>query len=125
MQDHGYPITRSEYHRRVDAAFGAAGRACWPAFVIAIILLLAGVADEAGFVDLPREAAPWITRVFLACVGAGLLLAVIFGDGKARAVGLQCPRCRRLIFGGTMTSVLMSTRGTCPKCGVRVLADVG
>lgn len=125
MQDHGFPITRAEYDRRVNLAMGAAGRACWPVFLAAIVLLIAGIADERGLVDLPDRVSTWITRLFLTCLGLGALLAVLFGDGKGRTVGLQCPRCRRLLYGGTLTSVHVASKGTCAKCGVRVLADVG
>lgn len=119
-------ISRAEFQERVDQAQSAGFRGSRMVFAIAGGVFLLGLANQLGLMaDLPDGLARALPGVFLAALAAGIVLSSAWGDRKGPKLGLRCPRCGDVLYGGAyhLRTIRVVSTGRCPRCGIRILID--
>lgn len=116
-------MQREEFSRRMDAIYRAGFAGCWPFLVLAVVLLVAGVAVETGVGSSFGASADTITAAFFVSVLAGTGVFTWMGERTARRLGPRCQACGTPLYGGPRRNAILLNTGRCLRCGAQVLAD--
>ena len=116
-------MQREEFRRQTDAIHRAGFAGCWPFLVLALVLLVAGIAVETGVVSRPGVSVDTITAAFFVSVLAGLGVFTWMGERTARRLGPRCDACGTPLYGGPRRNAILLNTGRCLRCGAQVLAD--
>jgi DNA-directed RNA polymerase subunit RPC12/RpoP len=117
---HTAMLDRTEFRRKTDDIYRIGFRRSGPLFVLAILLLMAGIAAEQGW--LPRAVLPVLTAALFAILIAAFATFTFTGERAAERIGLRCGVCGTKLYGGPRRNAVILNTGRCPRCGAQVLA---